>query len=143
MLILIELDFLTLENLSYINVLLVPHSSLGNIRNKTQCQGPLLNLNIKLWAPSHLNYNGLIIFLTDLCITLSHPSSIYRARKLFIYLAHNPTLYKIDIEFHVILEKIQNKPIHLLPISSSNQLTGAFTKLLSLQIFPCRVYMIP
>lgn len=56
----------------------------------------------------------------DLNINFSKPASIYYDNKSTIYLEHNPTSHErtkhIELDFHVIREKINSKLIHLLPI---------------------------
>lgn len=60
------------------------------------------------------------------------PSSIYCDKTSTIYLAHNPTFHEIskhiEIGCHVIREKIQNKLLLLLLVSSSNKIANSFTK---------------
>lgn len=70
--------------------------------------------------------------LSDLHIPFSCPAAIYCDNKSAIYLAHNPTFHErtkhIEIDCHVIREKIQSKLIHLLPVSSTSQIADIFTK---------------
>ncbi|XP_019457669.1 PREDICTED: uncharacterized protein LOC109358057 [Lupinus angustifolius] len=75
----------------------------------------------------------------DLHLPLSHPTPVYCDNRSAIYLAHNPVFHErtkhIEIDCHVIREKIQKGLIHLLPISSSDQLAYAFTKPLPPKLF--------
>jgi hypothetical protein len=68
----------------------------------------------------------------DLHVTFSQPASVYCDNKSAIYLAHNPTFHErtkhIEIDCHVVREKIQSGLIHLLPIPSSAQLADVLTK---------------
>ncbi|XP_019465394.1 PREDICTED: uncharacterized protein LOC109363594 [Lupinus angustifolius] len=76
---------------------------------------------------------------TDLHIPQSNPISVYCDNKSTIHLAQNPIFHErmkhIEIDCHVVLEKIQQKLVHLLPISSSSQLANAFTKPLRASTF--------
>lgn len=71
---------------------------------------------------------------SDFHISFSCPAAVYCDNKSAIYLAHNPTFHErtkhIEIDCHVIREKIQSKLIHLLPVSSTSQIANIFTKLL-------------
>jgi hypothetical protein len=77
--------------------------------------------------------------LTDLYILIKSGSSVYCDNASTIYLAHNPTVHEhtkhIEIDCHVIREKIQKDTIHLLPIPSSSQLVDVFTKPLHVTSF--------
>lgn len=68
----------------------------------------------------------------DLHISLDQPISVYCDNKSAIYLAHNPIFHErtkhIEIDCHVIREKIQTGLIHLLPVSSVAQLADVLTK---------------
>lgn len=68
----------------------------------------------------------------DLHISLDQPISVYCDNKSAIYLAHNPIFHErtkhIEIDCHVIREKIQTGLIHLLPVSSAAQLADVLTK---------------
>ncbi|XP_050919492.1 uncharacterized mitochondrial protein AtMg00810-like [Lathyrus oleraceus] len=68
----------------------------------------------------------------DLMVQLSQPASVYCDRKSAIYLAHNPTFHErskyIELDCHVIREKIVSRLIHLLPVSTNDQLADVFTK---------------
>lgn len=70
--------------------------------------------------------------LKDLQLPQSSPIAVYCDNKSAIYLAHNPTFHErtkhIEIDCHVVREKIQSKLIHLLPVTSEAQLADVFTK---------------
>ncbi|KAK8921731.1 hypothetical protein KSP39_PZI020888 [Platanthera zijinensis] len=72
--------------------------------------------------------------LTDLKVFSSTPTNVYCDSKSAIYLAHNPSFHErtkhIDLDCHVIREKIEKGLIHLLPVPSSAQLADFFTKAL-------------
>ncbi|KAE9587592.1 putative RNA-directed DNA polymerase [Lupinus albus] len=63
---------------------------------------------------------------------LTKPISIYCDNKSAIYLAHNPAFHErskhIEIDCHVVREKIKLGLIHLLPVSFAAQLADGFTK---------------
>ncbi|KAI5383808.1 hypothetical protein KIW84_070964 [Lathyrus oleraceus] len=68
----------------------------------------------------------------DFKINFSQPAYVFCDRKSTIYLSHNPTFHErskhIELDCHVIREKLQSKLIHLLPVSTKSQLADAFTK---------------
>lgn len=82
--------------------------------------------------------------LADLYIHFKSPSSVYCDNASTIYLAHNPTFHEhtkhIEIDCHVIREKIQKGTIHLLPVPSSSQLADAFTKPLHVTSFQSFIF---
>lgn len=68
----------------------------------------------------------------DFKVIFSQPASVYCDRKSVIYLTHNPTFHErckhIELDCHVIREKLPSKLIHILPVSTKAQLAYAFTK---------------
>jgi hypothetical protein len=68
----------------------------------------------------------------DFQINFAAPASVYCDSRSAIYLAHNPTFHErskhIELDCHVIREKLQSKLIHLLPVPSSSQLADVLTK---------------
>lgn len=68
----------------------------------------------------------------DLMVQFSQPAFVYCDSKSAIYLAHNPTFHErskhIELDCHVIREKIISRLIHLLLVSTNDQLAGVFTK---------------
>jgi hypothetical protein len=68
----------------------------------------------------------------DFQVSFSQPASVYCDNKSAIYLAHNPTLHErskhIELDCHIIREKLQSKLILLLSVPSKSQLADVFTK---------------
>lgn len=77
--------------------------------------------------------------LQDFKIKISNPASVFCDSRSAIYLAHNPTFHErskhIELDCHVIREKIQSQLIHLLPVPSSSQIADMFTKPLHFPVF--------
>ncbi|CAL0303641.1 unnamed protein product [Lupinus luteus] len=82
--------------------------------------------------------------LTDLKVTSSTPTSVYCDNQSAIYLAHNPVFHErtkhIEIDCHIVREKIQSKLVHLLPIASVDQLADMFTKPLPAKQFHLSIF---
>lgn len=72
--------------------------------------------------------------LQDLLLPATTPYTVYCDNKSVVYLAHNPAFLErtknIEINCHLIREKIHTGLIHLLPIPSNAQLADVFTKAL-------------
>lgn len=75
----------------------------------------------------------------DFLIEFPQATSVYCDSKSAVYLAHNPTFHErskhIEMNCHVIREKIVSKLIHLMPISTKEQLADVFTKPLHSPLF--------
>jgi hypothetical protein len=75
----------------------------------------------------------------DFKMNFSTPASVFCDSRSAIYLAHNPTFHErskhIELDCHVIREKIQSQLIHLLPIPSSSQIADMFTMSLHFPAF--------
>jgi hypothetical protein len=75
----------------------------------------------------------------DLGIMFDAPAMVYCDNKSAIYLAHNPSFHErtkhIEIDCHVVRERIRSGLIHLLPVPSSAQLADVLTKQLSSSAF--------
>ncbi|CAJ2632157.1 unnamed protein product [Trifolium pratense] len=74
----------------------------------------------------------LMYLFKDLHISFSSPASVFCDNKSAIYLAHNPTLHErtkhIEIDCHIIREKIQSGLLRLFPIPSAAQTADVLTK---------------
>ncbi|KAK2413561.1 putative mitochondrial protein [Trifolium repens] len=74
----------------------------------------------------------LMYLFKDLHISFSSPASVYCDNKSAIYLAHNPTFHErtkhIEIDCHIIREKIQSGLLRLFPIPSNAQTADVLTK---------------
>ena len=81
----------------------------------------------------------LLYLLHDLFISHPSPALLFCDNQSAIQLAYNPIYYErtkhIEIDCHIIREKIQQGIITLLPVTSSNQLADCFTKPLPLSQF--------
>ena len=73
--------------------------------------------------------------------SIDAPSAVYCDNVSVIYLVHNSTFHKriryIEIDCHIIQEKIQQGIIHFHPVPSSSQLVDVFTKPLHVTFFQC------
>ncbi|XP_061349772.1 uncharacterized mitochondrial protein AtMg00810-like [Gastrolobium bilobum] len=76
----------------------------------------------------------LVYLLNDLHLPQTQAASVFCDNSSAIYLAHNLTFHEctkhVEIDCHVVREKIHSNLIHLLPVSSSDQLVDLFTKAL-------------
>ncbi|XP_061353225.1 uncharacterized mitochondrial protein AtMg00810-like [Gastrolobium bilobum] len=74
----------------------------------------------------------LTYLLHDLRVPISVPAMIYCDNRAAVHLAHNPSFHErskhIELDCHITREKIVQGLIHLLPISSAQQLAYMFTK---------------
>lgn len=72
------------------------------------------------------------VLLTDLHFPIDSPTTVYFDNKSAIYLAHNPTFHeftkRIEIDCHMVREKIQQQILHPLPVPASSQLADVLTK---------------
>ncbi|XP_040942307.1 uncharacterized mitochondrial protein AtMg00810-like [Gossypium hirsutum] len=77
--------------------------------------------------------------LCDLHVPISHATPVFYDNKSTIQIASNPTFHEctkhIEIDCHIVREKLQKDVVHLLPCTSSTQLADLFTKALAAQPF--------
>ena len=70
--------------------------------------------------------------LQDFHISTTFPTPVYYDNTSAIHIAHNPTFHErnkhIELDCHLVHEKLQSSLIHLLPIASSLQLADILTK---------------
>lgn len=81
----------------------------------------------------------LLYLLADFQIPHPTPATIYCDNRSAIHIASNPTFHErtkyIELDCHIVREKVQVGIIHLLLVRSSNQLADIFTKPLNPQPF--------
>ena len=114
---------------------------LGSLRNKPLFHGLLLRLSVAPWHPWHVNYNGFNTFFQDLYFFVPTPYTAFCDNNYAIHIAKNPTFHErtkhIEIDCHIIRQKLVDGLIHLLHVPSRSQLVYMFTK--SLHPFAFRV----
>ncbi|XP_019425037.1 PREDICTED: uncharacterized protein LOC109333910 [Lupinus angustifolius] len=90
-----------------------------NTINMSSSEAKYRDLGSLAYELQWLNY-----LLNDLHIPLLNPASVYCDNRSAIYFAHNPVFHErskyIEVDCHVIREKIQHGLIHVLPIASSD-----------------------
>jgi len=81
----------------------------------------------------------LIYLLQDLKVPFEQPSLLYCDNDSARYIAANPVFHErtkhIEIDCHIVREKLKKGLIHLLPISTTEQLADIYTKALGPQSF--------
>ena len=81
----------------------------------------------------------LTYLLQDFKVPFEQPSLLYCDNDSARYIAANPVFHErtkhIEIDCHAVREKLKKGLIHLLPISTTEQLTDIYTKALSPQSF--------
>ena len=86
----------------------------------------------------------LLYLLADFQIVHSSPAIIYCDNQSAIYIASNPTFHErtkhIELDCHIVRDKVQAGTIKLLPIRTTNQLADILTKPLNPQPFHNLLY---
>nr|KYP74038.1 Retrovirus-related Pol polyprotein from transposon TNT 1-94 [Cajanus cajan] len=81
----------------------------------------------------------LTYLLEDLCIQFTRPAILYCDNQSAIQIATNQFFHErtkhIEIDFHIVREKVNSSLLKLLPVTSSLQLADIFTKALSPTLF--------
>jgi len=81
----------------------------------------------------------LVYLLQDLKVPFEQPSLLYCDNDSARCIAANPVFHErtkhIEIDSHIVREKLKNGLIHLLPISTTEQLADIYTKALGPQSF--------
>nr|KYP69420.1 Copia protein [Cajanus cajan] len=81
----------------------------------------------------------LTYLLQDFKVFFEQPSLLYCDNDSARYIAANPVFHErtkhIEIDCHIVREKLKKGLIHLLPISTTEQLADIYTKALSPQSF--------
>jgi len=77
----------------------------------------------------------LVYLLQDLKVPFEQPSLLYCDNDLARYIASNPVFHELTkhieiIDYHIVREKLKKVLIHLLLISTTEQLTDIYTKAL-------------
>ena len=81
----------------------------------------------------------LVYLLQDLKVLFEQPSFLYCDNDSARYIESNPVFHErgkhIEIDCHIVREKLKKSLIHLLPISTTEQLADIYTKALGSQPF--------
>jgi len=95
--------------------------------SKSSCEGEYRAKTIVTCEIQWLNY-----LLRDFKVPFEQPSLLYCDNDSTRYIAANPVFHErtkhIEIDCHVVREKLKKGLIHLLPISTTEQLTDIYTK---------------
>uniref|UniRef100_A0A2N9GUF1 Reverse transcriptase Ty1/copia-type domain-containing protein n=1 Tax=Fagus sylvatica TaxID=28930 RepID=A0A2N9GUF1_FAGSY len=110
------------------------HSSLGRPRNKQLSLVHQLKAEYRSMATTCCEVTWLKQLLTDLNVSHSQPVQLYCDNKAAIHIASNPVFHErtkhIEIDCHVVREKLQNGLIQTEHVSTNQQPADLFTKAL-------------
>ena len=114
----------------------VLHSFLGKARSNPPSPSLHTRLSIASWSMPHVRLNGCYyrIFRSLMLVPLSYSAITIQSFIQQTILCFTKKMKHIEIDCHIVREK-QAKVIHLLPISSQDQLADFYTKPLALGPF--------
>ena len=105
---------------------------LGRARNNLLFLNPQMKQNIVLWHLLPRRLFGLRWLLTDMRVTLSHPTPMYCDNQSSIQIAHNSVFHErinyIEIDCHLTHHHLKHDTITLPFVPSSLQIVDFFTK---------------
>jgi len=94
-----------------------------------------------------LEIQWLVYLLQDLIVLFEQPSLLYRHNDSTRYITTNTMFHErtkhIEIDCHIVREKLNKGLIHLLPISTTEQLADIYTKALGPQSFKNKRIFVP
>ncbi|XP_019420639.1 PREDICTED: uncharacterized protein LOC109330816 [Lupinus angustifolius] len=104
-------------------------------KNQNTVSRSSLEVEYRALAMATCEAQWLLFLLQDLCIPHTTPVTLFCDNKYALHIAANPVFHErtkhIEIDCHVVRERLQNNTIHILPVSTSLQLTDIFTKSLN------------
>ena len=105
------------------------HSKKQHTVSRSSCEAEYRSI-----AVTTCELQWLTFLLQDLQLPIPGPASIYCDNTSAIHIAHNPSFHErmkhIELDCHLVREKIQQRLIHLLPVSTKFQLADMLTKAL-------------
>jgi len=112
---------------------------LGNQKSKEQYQKGSCEAEYRATTTVTCEIQWLVYLFQDLKVPFEQPSLLYCDNDSARYIAANPVFHErtkhIEIDYHIVREKLKKGLIHLLPISTTEQLADIYTKALGPQSF--------